>query len=243
LPDGNQRQFAKALTLAELANQISPSLAKIAIAGLVNGIAVDLSFSLKSDAKVAILTEKDPAALDVIRHSTAHLFAQAVKQLYPTAQVTIGPVIEDGFYYDFYYPPGFTPEDLIAIEQRMLELAAQNIPITRKLLERDAAIRFFQQQGELYKAKIIDAIPAGQALSLYAQGDFIDLCRGPHVPHTGTLKAFKLMKLAGAYWRGDAKNPMLQRIYGTAWLSKKDLDDYLFRLHALPCPGIALAGL
>lgn len=230
LPDGSQRQFAQALTLANLAMQISPGLAKAAIVGQVNGVTVDLSYLLADDANVAILTDKDAAALEPIRHSSAHLLAHAVKQLYPSAQVTIGPVIEDGFYYDFYYPPGFFPDDLVAIEKRMLELAAQRIPLSRSLVKRDEAIQFFHQQGETYKVKIIENIPAEQVLSLYTQAEFTDLCRGPHVPDTGKLTAFKLMKLSGAYWRGDAKNAMLQRIYGTAWLNKKDLNAHLFYL-------------
>jgi threonyl-tRNA synthetase len=230
LPDGSQRQFDKAITIAELAASIGTGLAKAALAGKVDGRLVDLSYPITKDVQVAIVTEKDPEALDVIRHSTAHLCAQAVKQLYPKAQVTIGPVIEDGFYYDFYYPPGFTPEDLKAIEKKMAELAAQNQTVTRSVMPRDEAIKFFRAQGEEYKAKIIEDIPSDEPLSLYSQGDFTDLCRGPHVPNTNKLKVFKLMKLAGAYWRGDAKNEMLQRVYGTAWLNKKDLEDYLFRL-------------
>jgi threonyl-tRNA synthetase len=230
LPDDSTRSFEKSLTVQEIAHSIAPSLAKSAIAGKVNGILVDLSYLIEKDAKVSIITEKDSDALEVIRHSTAHLLGQAVKQLFPKAQVTIGPVIQDGFYYDFSYPAGFTPEDLIAIEKRMKELAAQAIPVTRSVLSRDEAVKFFREQGEEYKAEIIEGIPSDEPLSLYAQGDFTDLCRGPHVPNTGKLKVFKLMKLAGAYWRGDSKNEMLQRIYGTAWLTQKDLDDYLFRL-------------
>jgi threonyl-tRNA synthetase len=230
LPDGSQRPFETPLTAQALASSIAPSLEKAAIAAKVNGQIVDLSYLIEADSEVAILTEKNPEALDVIRHSTAHLLGQAVKQLFPKAQVTIGPVIEDGFFYDFAYPAGFTPEDLLAIEKRMRELAAQNLPVTRSVLSRDEAIEFFKKQGEIYKAEIIEGIPSTESLSLYTQGDFTDLCRGPHVPSTGKLKAFKLMKLAGAYWRGDAKNEMLQRIYGTAWLTQKDLEDHLFRL-------------
>ncbi len=230
LPDHSQRQFDQPLTVHELAASIGTGLAKAAIAGRVNDKLVDTSFLIEKDASVAIITEKDPAALEVIRHSTAHLLAQAVKQLFPSAQVTIGPVIEDGFYYDFSYPKGFTPDDLAAIEKRMYELSAQDMPVTRKTLSRDQAVKFFRDLGEEYKAKIIESIPANEELSLYTQGDFTDLCRGPHVPNVNKLKAFKLMKLAGAYWRGDSNNEMLQRVYGTAWLNKKDLDDYLFRL-------------
>lgn len=230
LPDNSQRAFDAPLSVAELAAAIAPSLAKAALAGKVNGTLVDTSFVLTEDAEVAIVTDKDSSALEVIRHSTAHLLAQAVKQLFPDAQVTIGPVIENGFYYDFSYSRPFTLEDLTAIEKRMTELATANMPVCRREVSRDEAVGFFRSQGEFYKAEIIEGIPADQVLSLYQQGDFTDLCRGPHVPATGKLKAFKLMKLAGAYWRGDSNNEMLQRIYGTAWTSKKDLDDYLHRL-------------
>lgn len=230
LPDGSQRQYSAPLSVAELANQISPSLAKSALAAKVNQQSVDLSFELTTDAQVTLITEKAPEALEVIRHSTAHLLAQAVKQLFPTAQVTIGPVIEEGFYYDFFYPAGFTSEDLVTIEARMKELAAQAIPVSRTVMSREEAIRFFEAQGEHYKVSLIQDIPPEEILSLYTQGDFTDLCRGPHVPNTRQLKAFKLMKVAGAYWRGNSENAMLQRIYGTAWATQKDLDAYLFRL-------------
>lgn len=230
LPDGSQRAFSAALTVMELAQDIGPGLAKATIAGVVNGTTVDASFLIETDAQVAIITDKSPEGLDVIRHSSAHLLAQAVKQLFPDAQVTIGPVIEDGFYYDFAYKRAFTPEDLAAIEQRMNELVAQNLQVTRRLLPRDEAVTYFRNMGEAYKAQIIESIPADEALSLYRQGDFEDLCRGPHVPSTGKLGHFKLMKVAGAYWRGDSKNEMLQRIYGTAWGNKKDLAAYLHRL-------------
>jgi threonyl-tRNA synthetase len=230
LPDGSQRVFAAPLTVMELAQDIGPGLAKATLAGVVNDKTVDASFSIETDARVAIITDKSPEGLDVIRHSSAHLLAQAVKQLFPEAQVTIGPVIEEGFYYDFAYKRPFTPEDLAAIEQRMSELVQQNLPVVRRLLPRDEAVTYFRNMGEAYKAEIIAAIPVDEALSLYRQGDFEDLCRGPHVPSTGKLGHFKLMKVAGAYWRGDSKNEMLQRIYGTAWTNKKDLAAYLHRL-------------
>jgi threonyl-tRNA synthetase len=230
LPDGSQRQFEKPLAVAEIATSISTHLAKAALAATVNGQLVDTSTIVDSDASLTILTDRDPQGLGIIRHSCAHLMAQAVKSLYPKAQVTIGPVIEDGFYYDFAYDERFTTEDLAKIQTRMEELASQDIPITRSVMVREQAITFFQARGEQYKAQIIASIPAGEIISLYQQGDFIDLCRGPHVPSTGKIKAFKLMKLAGAYWRGDSKNEMLQRIYGTAWVNKKDLADYLHRL-------------
>ncbi|MFY7697714.1 MAG: threonine--tRNA ligase [Legionella sp.] len=230
LPDGNTKHFDAPLTVQELAQSISSSLGKIAVAARVDGQLVDLGYRLTQDGSVVILTEKDNDSLEVIRHSAAHLLAQAVKLLFPAAQVTIGPVIEDGFYYDFAYERPFTPEDLLQIEAKMLELAKADYPISRRELSRDEAIDYFSQLGEQYKAEIIATIPTDQTISLYRQGDFEDLCRGPHVPSTRFLKAFKLTKLAGAYWRGDARNAMLQRIYGTAWLDKKSLADYLERL-------------
>ncbi|MCI5897050.1 MAG: threonine--tRNA ligase [Candidatus Aphodousia sp.] len=230
LPDGSKRDYEAALTVAEVAQSISPSLAKAAIAGRVDGKLVDLSYTINADANVAVITDKDPEALEIVRHSTAHLMAQAVKELYPEAQVTIGPAIENGFYYDFSYTRPFTPEDLKAIEKRMDELASKNIPVVRREMEREDAIKFFLKMGEKYKAELIEAIPEGETISLYEQGNFIDLCRGPHVPSTGKLKVHKLMKVAGAYWRGDSKNEMLQRIYGTAWLKKDDLKAYLTML-------------
>jgi threonyl-tRNA synthetase len=230
LPDGSQRQFDQAVTIAAVAADIGPGLAKATLAGRVNGQLVDAAYLIEADAELAIITERDAEGLEIIRHSTAHLLAQAVKALFPEAQVTIGPVIEDGFYYDFYYPPGFRPDDFAAIENKMSELSNQDLSVQRLVKTRDEAIAFFRGLGEEYKARIIEDIPADQTLSLYQQGDFIDLCRGPHVPSTGKLKAFKLTKLAGAYWRGDASNEMLQRIYGTAWANKKDLKAYLHRL-------------
>ncbi len=230
LPDGSTRQFDSAVSIHDIAADIGPGLAKAALAGKVDGKLVDTSYVVDRDAQVAIVTDRDEEGLEVIRHSTAHLLAQAVKELFPDAQVTIGPVIEDGFYYDFAYKESFTPEDLTAIEKKMAELVKQNYPITRTVKSRDEAVKFFRDMGEEYKAEIIESIPADEDLSLYQQGDFIDLCRGPHVPSTGKLKSFKLMKLAGAYWRGDSNNEMLQRIYGTAWANKKDLKAYLHRL-------------
>ena len=230
LPDGSERKFEQPVTVMDVANDIGPGLAKATLAGKVNGKLVDASYKIENDVALSIVTERDEEGLEIIRHSTAHLLAQAVKQLFPAAQVTIGPVIEDGFYYDFSYAPGFTPEDMAAIEKCMEELAKQDIPVERSVMMREAAIEFFRDMGEEYKARIIEDIPHGEELSLYRQGDFIDLCRGPHVPSTGKLKAFKLMKLAGAYWRGDSKNEMLQRVYGTSWTNKKDLKDYLHRL-------------
>ncbi len=230
LPDGSIKHFEHSLTLLDVANSISPGLAKAALAGRVNGQLVDLSHPLTADCNVVLLTEKNPEALEVIRHSTAHLLAQAVKQLFPSAQVTIGPVIEDGFYYDFAFERSFTPDDLSRIEAAMEALVKQDLSITRREMSREQAIEYFLSLGETYKAKIIEDIPANETLSLYRQGDFEDLCRGPHVPSTGRLKAFKLTKLAGAYWRGDARNAMLQRIYGTAWTDKKSLADYLRRI-------------
>ncbi len=230
LPDGSQRSFTEPVTVAQLAASIGAGLAKAALAGRVNGTLVDTSHLIESDAEVAIVTDRDPAGLEVIRHSTAHLLAQAVKQLFPEAQVTIGPVIEDGFYYDFAYQRAFTPEDLAAIETRMTELAKADHVVTRRVMARDEAVKFFKDQGEHYKAEIIASIPADERISLYGQSDWVDLCRGPHVPSTGKLKAFKLMKVAGAYWRGDSRNEMLQRIYGTAWPDDKSLKAYLTRL-------------
>lgn len=230
LPDGSSRQFPSVVSVMDVAANIGAGLAKATLGGVVNGVAVDASFPIESDASLVIITDKSDQALELLRHSTAHLLAQAVKQLYPDAQVTIGPVIEDGFYYDFAYSRAFTPDDLIKIEERMQALAAQDIPVMRRVLPRDAAVDYFKGLGEHYKAEIIQSIPANEDLSLYRQGDFEDLCRGPHVPSTGKLKFFKLMKVAGAYWRGDAKNAMLTRVYGTAWATKKDLDAYLHRL-------------
>lgn len=227
LPDGSQKNFPTPITVGEIATSIGAGLAKAALAGKVNDKLVDTSFLVTEDAQVSIITEKSPEGLEVIRHSVAHLLAQAVKQLFPTAQVTIGPVIEDGFYYDFAFERSFTPDDLVRIEEKMHELAKQDFPVSRKVISRDEAIKFFLSIGEKYKAQIIEAIPSNEVLTLYQQGDFIDLCRGPHVPSTGKLKAFKLTKLAGAYWRGDSKNEMLQRIYGTAWADKKTLEEYL----------------
>ena len=230
LPDGAVRQFDAPVSIAQIAAAIGPGLAKAALGGKVDGKLVDVSHVVDHDATVAIVTDRDPEGLELIRHSTAHLLAYAVKELFPDAQVTIGPVIEDGFYYDFSYKRAFTPDDLAAIEKRMVELAKKDEPIGRKLMPRDEAVAFFEGLGEHYKAEIIASIPANEPISLYAEGGFIDLCRGPHVPSTGRLRAFKLTKLAGAYWRGDSKNEMLQRIYGTAWAKKDDLDAYLKRL-------------
>jgi threonyl-tRNA synthetase len=230
LPDGSQRRFDAPPTVAEVAASIGAGLAKAAIAGKVDGRLVDTSHRIESDSTLAIVTERDPEGLEIIRHSTAHLLAWAVKSLFPDAQVTIGPVIENGFYYDFSYKRPFTPEDLVAIEAKMAELAKANLPVVRELWDRDEAVKFFESIGEQYKAEIIASIPAGEPITLYREGDFVDLCRGPHVPSTGRLKVFKLMKLAGAYWRGDSKNEMLQRIYGTAWAKKEDQDAYLHML-------------
>jgi threonyl-tRNA synthetase len=234
LPDGSQRQFPGPVTVAEVAASIGAGLAKAALAGRVGEGAsaqlVDTSHRLEADTALSIVTDKDPDGLEVIRHSTAHLLAYAVKELFPDAQVTIGPVIDNGFYYDFSYKRPFTPEDLVAIEKRMGELAAKNEPVVRRVLPRDEAVAHFKAMGEHYKAEIIGSIPAGEDVSLYREGGFEDLCRGPHVPSTGKLKHFKLMKVAGAYWRGDHRNEMLQRIYGTAWASKDELQQYLTRL-------------
>ncbi len=230
LPDGSYRDFDHPVTVFDVAASIGPGLAKAALAGRVDGALIDTSHVIEDDAELAIITGKDDEGLEVIRHSTAHLLAMAVKELFPQVQVTIGPVIEDGFYYDFSSEHAFTPEDLLAIEKKMSELVRANIVITRSEMERDDAVKFFRQLGEEYKAEIIASIPDTEPLSLYTQGEFTDLCRGPHVPSTGKLKAFKLMKVAGAYWRGDSDNEMLQRIYGTAWRDKKELKDYLRRL-------------
>ncbi|MCC6193477.1 MAG: threonine--tRNA ligase, partial [Burkholderiales bacterium] len=230
LPDGAVRRFDNPVAVKDVAAAIGPGLAKAALAGKVDGKVVDTSYVIDRDASLAILTDKDPEGLEVIRHSTAHLLAYAVKELFPDAQVTIGPVIEDGFYYDFSYQRPFTPEDLAAIEQRMAELARKDEPVVRSEMPRDEAVKFFEGMGEHYKAEIIASIPSNEPISLYREGSFIDLCRGPHVPSTGRLKVFKLMKVAGAYWRGDSKNEMLQRIYGTAWAKKEDLDAYLHRI-------------
>ncbi|WP_273430976.1 threonine--tRNA ligase [Chitinibacter tainanensis] len=230
LPDGSQRQFESAVTIAEVAASIGAGLARAALAGKVDGRLVDTSYLIEQDVQLAIVTDKDADGVEVIRHSTAHLLAYAVKQLFPTAQVTIGPVIENGFYYDFSYERPFTPEDLQAIEKKMQELAKKDIPVERYELSRDEAVAYFKGIGEHYKAEIIESIPADQVLSLYREGEFTDLCRGPHVPSTGKLKVFKLMKVAGAYWRGDSKNEMLTRVYGTAWAKKEDMEQYLHML-------------
>lgn len=227
LPDGSKREYEGPVTVAQVAVSIGAGLAKAALAGRVDGKLVDLSHVIDGDAAVAIITARDPEGLEIIRHSTAHLMAQAVKELFPEAQVTIGPAIENGFYYDFSYTRAFTPEDLKAIEARMDELVKKNIPIVREEMPREEAIDFFKALGEHYKAEIISSIPAGEVISLYRQGDFVDLCRGPHVPSTGCLKVHHLMKVAGAYWRGDSKNEMLQRIYGTAWATKDEQKAYL----------------
>ena len=230
LPDGSQRTYAAPVTVAQVATDIGPGLAKAALAGRVDGRLVDTSHLIESDASLAIVTGKDPDGLEIIRHSTAHLLAQAVQSIYPDAQVTIGPVIEDGFYYDFAFKRPFTPEDLERFEAKMHELAKADLAVERRVMPRDEAINLFKGLGEHYKAEIISGIPAGEQISLYGQGEWFDLCRGPHVPSTGKLGAFKLMKVAGAYWRGDSKNEMLQRIYGTAWANEKDLKAYLTRL-------------
>jgi threonyl-tRNA synthetase len=230
LPDGSKREFAAPVTIAEVAQNIGSGLAKAALAGSVDGRLVDLSHTINHDVQLAIITDKNTEGLEIIRHSTAHLLAYAVKELFPEAQVTIGPVIDNGFYYDFSYHRPFTPEDLIALEKKMTELAKKDEPVVRQVMPRDQAVEFFKKQGEVYKAEIIASIPQGEDVSLYTEGKFTDLCRGPHVPSTGKLKVFKLMKLAGAYWRGDSKNEMLQRIYGTAWTKKEDQDAYLHML-------------
>ena len=230
LPDGSQRSFDHSVSVFDVAADIGPGLAKAALAGKVNGNLVDTSFVMDDDAELSIVTSRDDEGLEVIRHSSAHLMAQAVKQLYPDAQVTIGPVIDDGFFYDFAMEKMLTPEDLVAIEKRMKEIIKKKIPVERSVMGRDEAVKFFRDMGEEYKAEIIEDIPEDQELSLYKQDDFIDLCRGPHIPHTGSIPAVKLTKLAGAYWRGDSNNEQLQRIYGTAWANKKELNAYLKRL-------------
>ena len=230
LPDGTQKVFENPVTLQSVAASIGEGLANAAIAGQVNGELVDTSHLIDQDAEVSIITAKDDAGIEVLRHSCAHLMAQAVQQLFPKAQVTIGPTIEDGFYYDFAFERAFTPEDLAAIEKKMKDLAGAKQAVSRSLMSRDDAIAFFEENGEHYKVEILQSIPDGEDLSFYQQGEFVDLCRGPHVPDTGKIKAFKLTKVAGAYWRGDSKNEMLQRIYGTAWGDKKALKEYLFRL-------------
>jgi threonyl-tRNA synthetase len=230
LPDGSQREFDAPVTVAQVAASIGAGLAKAALAGKVDGALVDTSHLISHNAELAIITDKDADGLEVIRHSTAHLLAYAVKELFPDAQVTIGPVVDNGFYYDFSYKRPFTPEDLEAIEKKMTELAKKDEPVQRKVLPRDDAVAYFKSIGEAYKAEIIESIPANEDVSLYSEGKFTDLCRGPHVPSTGKLKVFKLMKLAGAYWRGDSKNEMLQRIYGTAWAKKEDQEAYLHML-------------
>lgn len=230
LPDGSERSFDAAVTVADVAANIGAGLARAALAGKVNGKLVDTSYLIEENVDLAIVTDRDTEGLEVIRHSTAHLLAYAVKELFPDAQVTIGPVIDNGFYYDFSYKRPFTPDDLIAIEKKMAELAKKDEPVTRKVLPRDEAVAYFKSINEHYKAELIEAIPAGEEVSLYSEGNFTDLCRGPHVPSTGKLKVFKLMKLAGAYWRGDSNNEMLQRVYGTAWAKKEDLDAHLFQL-------------
>ena len=230
LPDGSVKSYDQSLTVADVASSIGSGLAKAAIAGEIDGQLVDTSFMIENDSDLAIITNKDDKALEVIRHSTAHLLAQATQQLYPKAQVTIGPVIDNGFYYDFAYKDGFSEQDLAKIEKKMTAIVKQNLPIERMEMSRDDAVKFFKSLGEHYKAEIIESIPTDETLSLYKQGDFVDLCRGPHVPSTSKLKAFKLMKLAGAYWRGDSNNEMLQRVYGTAWENKEDLAAHLHRL-------------
>lgn len=230
LPDGSQRQFDQPVSVYDVALSIGKGLAFAALAGKINGKQVDTSHIINEDVQLSILTEKDQEGLEVIRHSCAHLLAHAVQSIYPDVQVTIGPVIEDGFYYDFAYHRAFTPEDLVLFEQKMAELAKQDLPVSRHLISRIDAIEKFKKMGEHYKVEIIESIPEGEPLTFYQEGDFIDLCRGPHVPSTGKIKAFKLTKLAGAYWRGDHKNEMLQRVYGTAWANKKDLESYLHRI-------------
>ena len=230
LPDNSQRKFNNAVTVMQVSESIGPGLAKATLAGMVDDVLVDASYLIEKDSNIRIITERDAEGIEVIRHSCAHLMAQAVKELYPNAQVTIGPVIDDGFYYDYFYEPGFTPDDLAKIEQKMEELIKNDIKITRSIKTRNEAIEFFRNINEEYKAQIIESIPENEKLSLYTQDTFTDLCRGPHIPSTGKIKAFKLMKVAGAYWRGDSNNVMLQRIYGTAWQDKKTLKAYLNRL-------------
>ena len=230
LPDGSQREYPSPVTVAEVAGSIGAGLARAALAGRVDGKLVDTSHRIDADSELAIVTDRDADGVDILRHSMAHLLAYAVKELFPDAQVTIGPVIENGFFYDFAYKRPFTPEDLTSIEKRMMDLAKKDLPVTREVWPRDKAVEFFKSIGEHYKAEIIASIPQGEDVSLYREGDFVDLCRGPHVPSTGKLKVFKLMKVAGAYWRGDSKNEMLQRIYGTAWAKKEELDAHLTML-------------
>ncbi|HCK76723.1 MAG TPA: threonine--tRNA ligase, partial [Gammaproteobacteria bacterium] len=230
LPDASVREYPAARTVAEIAADIGPGLAKATLGGDVDGVVVDASYQIKDDSTLRIITAKDSEGEEILRHSCAHLLAQAVKQLFPEAQVTIGPVIEDGFYYDFAYGPGFTEDDLDRIQEKMEDLAKNGAPVERLTMDRAEAVRYFRSLGEEYKAEIIEEIPADEVLSLYRQGDFTDLCRGPHVPDISMLRAFKLTKLAGAYWRGDSSNEMLQRIYGTAWRDKKSLDQYLTRI-------------
>ncbi|MCZ6717904.1 MAG: threonine--tRNA ligase, partial [Gammaproteobacteria bacterium] len=230
LPDDSKLKFDQPVTAAEVASAIGPGLGKAALAAKVDDRLVDTSYVIDKDSRLSIITDRDPEGLEVIRHSCAHLMAQAVKTLFPTAQVTIGPVIEDGFYYDFAYERPFTPEDIEAIESKMADLAKANLKVSRSIMGRDEAVRFFRDMGEEFKAEIISSIPEDEEITLYKQGDFIDLCRGPHVPSTGMIKVFKLMKVAGAYWRGDSNNEMLQRIYGTAWPDKKALKAYLQRI-------------
>src|ERR1700730_3732389 len=230
LPDGSVRQYDHPVTVAEVAASIGAGLAKAALGGKIDGVLVDTGTVIDHDAALAIVTEKDPEGLEIIRHSTAHLLAAAVKDLFPEAQVTIGPVIDNGFYYDFAYSRPFTPEDLEKIEKRMQELAKKDEPVSRRVVTRDEAVEYFKSIGEKYKAEIIESIPSTDEIKLYSHGGFTDLCRGPHVPSTGKLKVFKLMKVAGAYWRGDSKNEQLQRIYGTAWTKKEDQEAYLHML-------------
>ena len=230
LPDGSKRNYDAPISVMGVAADIGPGLAKATLAGEVDGRLLDASYEIADDVQLRIITARDKEGLEIIRHSTAHLLAQAVQRLFPKAQVTIGPVIDNGFFYDFSYEPGFTPEDLKAIETEMEKIVGQGLPVTRSVKTREEAIAFFREMGEEYKAQIIEDIPGDEELSLYGQGDWIDLCRGPHVPNTSHLGAFKLTKLAGAYWRGDSNNEMLQRIYGTAWANKKDLEAYLHRL-------------
>ena len=230
LPDGSKREFNSPVTVGDVAASIGAGLARAALAGKVNGKLVDLSHPITENSTVSIVTDKDPEGLEIIRHSTSHLLAQAVKELYPQAQITIGPVIENGFYYDFSLPKHLTNEDLPLIEKKMDEIVKRDLPIVREEMDRDEAVKYFNSIGEHYKAEIIGSIPAGETISLYRQGDYVDLCRGPHVPSTGRLRVHKLMKLAGAYWRGDSKNEMLQRIYGTAWAKKDDMAAYLYML-------------
>src|SRR5712691_4492325 len=250
LPDGAVKSFDGPVTVAEVAQAIGPGLARAALAGRVDGKLVDTSHRIESDSELAIITERDREGVEILRHSTAHLLAYAVKDLFPEAQVTIGPVVENGFYYDFSFKRPFTPDDLDAIEKRMAELAKKDLPVTREVWPRDKAVQYFKSIGEHYKAEIVASIPANEEVSLYREGDFIDLCRGPHVPSTGKLKVFKLMKVAGAYWRGDPKNEMLQRIYGTDWAKKAEQEAYLrmieeaekrdYAIKPMNCPGHVL---